>query len=145
MWVGSVRSTPCTSANEELGTLWPTTTLSQETAVPAVGGDQQQHSMGQILRLLGRQKCFLGREDELHDWSLKFGATAPTLSDHASVWMSGALQHTTEITLDQPDEASGRMFALQMYTLVIHLCEGRALAIVRGAPDQWPGSVETTA
>ena len=30
----------------------------EETAVPAVGGDQQQHSMGQISRLLGRPKCF---------------------------------------------------------------------------------------
>ena len=54
----------------------------EETAATAVGGDQQQHSMG-------------GREDEWHDWSLKFGAIAATLSDHASVWMSGALQHTT--------------------------------------------------
>ena len=53
----------------------------------------------------------------------------------SSVWMSGALQHTTEITLDQPDEASARIFARQMYTLLIHLCEGRALTIVRGAPD----------
>ena len=50
---------------------------------------------------------------------LKFGAIAATLSDHASVWMSGALQHTTEITVDQPDEASARMFARQMYTLLI--------------------------
>ena len=100
----------------------------EETAVPAIGGGQQQHSMGQISRLLGR---FSRREDEWHDWSLKFGATAATLSDHASVWMSGALQHTSEITLDQ----SARMFARQMYTLLIHLCEGRALAIVRGAPD----------
>ena len=99
--------------------------------------DQQQHSMGQISRLLGRPKCFSGREDEWHDWSLKFGAIASTLSDHASVWMSGALQHTTEITLDQPDEASAsaRIFARQMFTLLIHLCEGRALAIVRRAPD----------
>ena len=60
---------------------------------------------------------------------------AATLSDFASVWMNGALQHTTEIMLDQPDEASARIFARQMYTLLIHLCEGRALAIVRGAPD----------
>ena len=37
--------------------------------------------------------------------------------------------------MDQPDEASARIFARQMYTLLIHLCEGRALAIVRGAPD----------
>ena len=41
----------------------------------------------------------------------------------------------TEITLDQPAEASARIFARQMFTLLIHLCEGRALAIVRGAPD----------
>ena len=109
--------------------------VGEETAVPAVGGDQQQHSMGQISRLLGRPKCFSGREDEWHDWSLKFGAKAATLSDHASVWMNGALQHTTEITLDQPDGASARIFARQMYTLFVHLCEGRALAIVRGAPD----------
>ena len=107
----------------------------EETAVPAVGGDQQQHSMGQISRLLGRPKCFSGREDEWHDWSLKFGAIAATLSDHASVWMKGALQHTMEITLDQSDEASARIFAREVYTLLIHLCEGRALAIVRGAPD----------
>ena len=49
--------------------------------------------------------------------------------------MSGALQHTTKIALDQPDEASARIFARQMYTLLFHLCEGRELAIVRGAPD----------
>ena len=91
--------------------------------------------MGQISRLLGRPKCFSGREGEWHDWSLKFGAMAATLSDHASVWMSGALQQITEVTLDQPDEAPARMFARQMYTLLIHLCEGRALAIVRGALD----------
>ena len=107
----------------------------EETAVPAAGGDQQQHSMGQISRLLGRPKCFSGREDEWHDWSLKFGAIAATLSDHAIVWMTGALQQTTKITLDQPDEASARIFARQMKTLLIHLCEGRALAIVRGDPD----------
>ena len=65
----------------------------EETAVPAVGGHQQQHSKGQISRLLGRAKCFSGREDEWHDWSLKFGAIAATLSDHASVWMNGALKH----------------------------------------------------
>ena len=85
--------------------------------------------------LLGRPKCFSGREDEWHDWSPKLGAIAATLSDHASVWMSGALKHTTEIALDQPDEASERIFARQMYTFLIHLCQGRALAIVRGAPD----------
>ena len=95
----------------------------------------KQHSMGQISRMLGRPKCFSGREDEWHNWSLKFCAIAATLSDHASVRMSGALQHSTEITLDQPHEASARMFARQMYTVLIHLCEGRALAIVRGAPD----------
>ena len=82
------------------------------------------NSMGQISRLLGRPKCFSGRGDEWHDWSLKFG-----------VWMNGALQHTLEITLDQPDEASARIFARQMKTLLNHLCEGPALAIVRGAPD----------
>ena len=78
----------------------------EETAVPAAGGDQQQHSMGQISRFLGRLKCFSGREDEWHDWSLKFGATTATLFDHASVWMSGALKLISEITLDQPDQAA---------------------------------------
>ena len=39
----------------------------EETAVPVVGGDQQQHPMGQISRMLGRPKCFSGREDEWHD------------------------------------------------------------------------------
>ena len=91
--------------------------------------------MGQISRLLGRPKCFSRCEDERHDWSLKFGATAATLSDHASVWMNGALRLSSEITLDQPDQAAAQIFARQMYTLLIHLCEGRALAIVRGAPD----------
>ena len=32
-------------------------------------------------------------------------------------------------------ETSARIFARQMYTILIHLCEGRALAIVRGALD----------
>ena len=82
----------------------------EETAVPTIGGDQQQHSMGQISRLLETPNCFSRRENEWHDWILKFGATAATLSDHASVWMSGALQHTTEITLDQTDDASARIF-----------------------------------
>ena len=53
----------------------------------SAGGDHQQHSMGQLARLLGRPKNFSWREDAWHDWSLKFGATAATLSDHASVWM----------------------------------------------------------
>ena len=95
----------------------------EETAVTAVGVGQQQHSMGQISILLGRPKCFSGREDEWHDWSLKFCVIAATLFDHASVWMSGALHETTEIMLDQPDEASARMFARQVFSLLIHLCE----------------------
>ena len=103
--------------------------------MPAVGGDQQQHSVGQLSRLLGRPKCFSGREDEWYDWSLKFGAVAAKLSDHASAWMNGAPQPSAEISVDQPDEATARIFARQRYTLLIHLCEGRALAIVRGAPD----------
>ena len=52
----------------------------KETAVPAVG-DQLQHSLGQISRLLGRPKCFSGREEEGQVWSLKFGAISATLSD----------------------------------------------------------------
>ena len=96
----------------------------EETAVPAVGGDQQQHSMGQRSRLLGRPKCFSGREDQWHDRSLKFGAKAATLSDHASVWMSGVLRRSR---LDQPDEASERIFARQMKTLLVHLCEGTSI------------------
>ena len=32
-------------------------------------------------------------------------------------------------------QAAAWIFARQMKTLLIHLCEGRALAIVRGAPD----------
>ena len=46
--------------------------------------------------------------------------------------MGDALKMNAEITLDQ---ASARIFARQMRTLLIHLCEGRALAIVRGVPD----------
>ena len=49
--------------------------------------------------------------------------------------MSGALKLSSEITLDQLDQAAARNVARQMYTLLIHLCEGRALAIVRGALD----------
>ena len=108
----------------------------EQMAVPAIGNDQQQqHSMGQISRLFGRPKCSSRRESEWHDWSLKVGATAATLSDHAIVRMNGALQHNTEITVGQPDDASAQIFARQMYTLLNHLCEGRSLAIVRGAPD----------
>ena len=108
---------------------------SQVGEETAAGGDQQQNSMGQISRLLGRSKYFSRREDEWHDWRLMFGATAATLPDQASVWMHGALKQSSEITLDQPDQAAARIFARQMYTLLVHLCEGRALAIVRGAPD----------
>ena len=109
--------------------------VGEETAVPVICRDQQQLSIGQVLRLLGRPKYFSGCEDEWHDWNLKFGATAATLSDHANVLMNGALQHTTEITLDQPDEASALIFARQMHTLFILMREGRSLAIVRGALD----------
>ena len=49
--------------------------------------------------------------------------------------MSGALKLSSEIALDQPDQADARIFARQMCTLLIHLCEERALAIIRGAPD----------
>ena len=49
--------------------------------------------------------------------------------------MSGALKLSSEITLDQPDQAAARIFARQMYTILIHLREGRASAIVGGAPD----------
>ena len=104
----------------------------EETAVPAGGGDQQQHSLGQISRLLGRPKCFSRREDEWHDWSLKFVAIAATLSDHASVWMRCALQHTTEITLDQPDEAS--VDNLQRKMLISFLA-GTIHAVVSTLPD----------
>ena len=111
----------------------------EETGVQSgeesVGGDQSQNSMGHLARLLGRPKSFSGREDEWHDWSLKFGATAATLSEHASLWMSDALRMNTEIVLDQPNQGSAKIFARQLYTLLIHLCEGRALALVRGAPD----------
>ena len=58
---------------------------------------------------------------------------AATLSDHASVWMGDALRMNAEITLDQPNQGAARIFARQLYTLHIHLCEGRALALVRGA------------
>ena len=98
-------------------------------------GDHPQNSMGQLARLLGRPKSFSGREAEWHDWSLKFGATAATLSEHASLWMSDALRMSTEITLDQPSQGTAKIFARQLYTLLIHLCEGRSLALVRGAPD----------
>ena len=56
----------------------------------SIGGDHPQNSMGQLARLLGRPKSFAGREDEWHDWSLKFGATAATLSEYANTWMSDA-------------------------------------------------------
>ena len=91
--------------------------------------------MGQLSRLLGRPKCFSGCEDEWRDWSLKFGSTAAKLSDHASAWMGDALKMNAEINLDQPNQAAARIFARQLYTLLIHLCEGRALAPVRRAPD----------
>ena len=97
----------------------------------STGGDHPQNSMGQIARLLGRPKSFSGREDEWHDWSLKFGATAAILSEHASTWMSDALRMSTEITLDQPNQGAAKIFARQLYTLLVHLCEGRALALVR--------------
>ena len=55
------------------------------------------------------------------DWSLKFGATAATLSEHASLWMSDALRMSTEITLDQPSQGTAKIFARQLYTLLISL------------------------
>ena len=106
-----------------------------QSGAESIGGDHPQNSMGQLARLLGRPKSFAGREDEWHDWSLKFGATATTLSEYASTWMSDALKMNTEITLDQPSQGTAKVFARQLKTLLIHLCEGRALALVRGAPD----------
>ena len=46
--------------------------------------------------------------------------------------MGDALKMNAEITLDQPNQA---IFARQLYTLLIHLSEGRALALVRRTPD----------
>ena len=111
----------------------------EETGMQAgeesTGEDHLQNSMVQIARLLGRPQSFSGREDEWHNCSFKFGATAATLSEHASMWMSDALKMSTEITLDQPNQGAAKIFAQQLCTLLIHLCEGRALALVRGAPD----------
>ena len=45
--------------------------------------------------------------------------------------MSDALRMNTEIVLDQPNQGSAKIFARQLYTLLIHLCEGRAVALVR--------------
>ena len=92
------------------------------TGEESTGGDHPQNSMGQHARLPGRPKSFSGREHEWHDWSLKFGATAATLSEHASTWMSDALRMSTEITLDQPNQGTAKIFARQLYTLLIHLC-----------------------
>ena len=77
----------------------------EETA----GGEHQRRTMGQLSGLLGRPKCFSGREDEWHDWSLKLVATPATLSDHARVWMGDALKMNAEITLDQPNQAAARI------------------------------------
>ena len=106
-----------------------------QTGEESTGGDHQQNSMGQLAKLLGSPKSFSGREDEWHDWSLKFGATAATPTEHASTWMSEALRADAEITSVQPSQGAARIFARQLKTLLIHLCEGRALALVRGAPD----------
>ena len=62
----------------------------------AVGGDQHQYAMSQLSRLLGRPRCFSGREDEWHEWTLKFGATAATLSNGPG---SGADFRATMYTL----------------------------------------------
>ena len=58
-------------------------------------------------------------------------SSSEQLSEHASLWMSDALRMNTEIVLDQPNQGSAKIFARQLYTLLIHLCEGRALALVR--------------
>ena len=100
------------SAFEETGT---------QAGEESTGGDHPQDSMGQLARLLGRPKSFSGREDGWHDLSFKFGGDA--------------LRMSTEITLDQPAQGAAKIFARQLYTLLIHLCEGRALALVWGAPD----------
>ena len=72
----------------------------EETAVPAV----VTSSNTQWVRY---RDCWEDRSAS-QDVKIKFGAVAATLSDHASVWMSGALQHTTEITLDQPERGFSR-------------------------------------
>ena len=40
----------------------------------------------------------------------------------------GNAMRNAEITLDQPNQAAARILARQLYTLLIHLCEGLALA-----------------
>ena len=80
-------------------------------------GSQGGEETDQLSTLLGRPKCFSGREGEWQDWSHKFGATAATLSDHASVWMGDALKMTAEITLDQSNQAAARIFARQLCTM----------------------------
>ena len=82
---------------------------SSKAAAESTGGDHPQNSMGQLARLLGRKKCFSGRENEWHDWSLKFGATAAT--EHASTWVGQALTTDVEITLVQPNQGTARMVA----------------------------------
>ena len=108
----------------------------EETAAPAAGGDQQQHSCWEDRSATQDVKMngMIGVSSSVQQ--------SATLSDHASVWTSGAL----ELSLDQPDQAAALIFARQMYTLLVHLREERALAIVRGAPDHnGSGSVEPTA
>ena len=93
----------------------------------SAGGDHQQNSMGPLARLLGRQ-------DVKMNGTIGVSSSA-TLSEHASTWMRDALRMSAEITLDQPNQGAAKIFARQLYTLLVHLCEGRALALVREAPD----------
>ena len=67
-------------------------------------GGHQQNSMGQLARMLGRSKSFSGREDEWHDWSLKFAATAAKVTEHASTWMNEASRTDAEITWVLPNQ-----------------------------------------
>ena len=74
------------------------------------GGDQQRHSMGQISRLLGRPKCLSGREDESRLIGPQVWCNSCDYGLIARKRVERAPQHTTEVTLDQSDEASAHDF-----------------------------------
>ena len=63
------------------------------------------------------------------------GADHPQKLDGSACEVTGKTEELRRATLDQRSQGTAKIFASQLYTLLIHLCEGRALALVRGAPD----------
>ena len=100
----------------------------------SIGGDQSQNSM-----VISR--CYW--EDRRASQGVKMNGTIGVSSSEQLLRHCLSTQECDERFAENEhgncsgstEQGSAKIFARQLYTLLIHLCEGRALALVRGAPD----------